>query len=332
MRYLKVQLNNAKKIKEVKDKIEQKDKNFEIFLKIKNKGKKIIDKERYQDQQGINERKKIYEKMSADFDQKLYLYKKQQEEKNNMDLSTDKATLKKNKNKINELKEQIKEYEKKNLRYEQKITDLFELKDEKEMNQKILERAEREREKNKKKKEEMPNTVRIKNKLKNMEEKLEIEKYKRENALMNNMRHFQRKINIYLESNEKKENNIKKAMMNAEKEREEKNIKRNDHLKKVRENLKKNEEEREEKRQKILDKIESNNLKDYAIKQEKNKMIEERKKINANSKYDREKMKLRIQEIIDGENNFDEQIKNDKLLCKLLTESNKKDKKDEDNQ
>jgi len=53
-----------------------------------------------------------------------------------------------------------------------------------------------------------------------------------------------------------------------------------------------------------LDKIESNNLKDYAIKQEKNKMIEERKKISANSRYDREKMKLRIQEIIDGENSY----------------------------
>ena len=80
MRYLKVQLNTAKKIKEVKDKIEVKDKNIENFLKIKNKGKKINDNERYQDQQGINERKKIYEKMSADFDQKLFLLKKQKQE------------------------------------------------------------------------------------------------------------------------------------------------------------------------------------------------------------------------------------------------------------
>ena len=95
MRYLKGQLNNAKKIKEIKDKIELKDKNIENFLKIKDKGKKILDNERYQDQQGINERKKIYEKMSADFEQKLFLFKKQQEEKNNMELSTDKVALKK---------------------------------------------------------------------------------------------------------------------------------------------------------------------------------------------------------------------------------------------
>ena len=79
-----------------------------------------------------------------------------------------------------------------------------------------------------------------------------------------------------------------------------------------------------------MDKIETNNLKDYAIKQEKNKMIEERKKISAISRYDREKMKLRIQEIIEGEDSYDEQVKNDKLLNKLFTESNKKEEKDND--
>ena len=326
MRYLKVQLNNAKKIKEAKEKIELKDKNIENFLKIKNKGKKIMDNERYQDQQGINERKKIYEQMSEDFE-KLYLCKKQLNEKNNIGLSTDKEALKKSKDKIEELKEQIKEYEKKNLEYKQKITDLFELKDSKEMNKKIIERVEREREKIDNKKDDMPKTFLMKKKLDDMEEKLEIEKYKRERALMNNMNFFQNKINKYLAENEKKENNIKKAMLNAEKEKEERNIKRADHLIKVRENLKKNEEAREEKRQKMLDKIEIKNLKDYAIKQEKNRMIEERKKINANSRQEREQMKLRIQEIIDGDSSFAEQVKNDILLKKLLTENNKMDSK-----
>ena len=326
MRYLKVQLNNAKKIKEAKEKIELKDKNIENFLKIKNKGKKIMDNERYQDQQGINERKKIYEQMSEDFE-KLYLCKKQLNEKNNIGLSTDKEALKKSKDKIEELKEQIKEYEKKNLENKQKITDLFELKDSKEMNKKIIERVEREREKIDNKKDDMPKTFLMKKKLDDMEEKLEIEKYKRERALMNNMNFFQNKINKYLAENEKKENNIKKAMLIAEKEKEERNIKRADHLIKVRENLKKNEEAREEKRQKMLDKIEIKNLKDYAIKQEKNRMIEERKKINANSRQEREQMKLRIQEIIDGDSSFVEQVKNDILLKKLLTENNKMDSK-----
>ena len=327
MRYLKVQLNNAKKIKEVKEKIELKDKYMDKFLKIKNKGKKMMDNERYQDQQDIKERKKIYEKMSADFDQKLYLCKKQLDEKNNIDISKDKESLKKSKNKIIELNEQIKEYEKKNLEYQQKITDLFELKDSKEMNKKIIERGDREREKIDNKKDEMPKAILLKKKLNDMEEKLEIEKYKRERALMNNMNFFQNKINKFLEENEKKENNIKKAMLIAEKEKEERNNKRNEHLNKVRENLKKNEEVREEKRQKILDKIEIKDLKDYAIKQEKNRMIEERKKINANSRHEREQMKLRIQEIIDGDKTFDEQVKKDILLNKLLTETNKKDNK-----
>ena len=249
MRYLKVQLSNAKKIKEVKDKIELKDKNFENFLKIKNQGKKIIDNERYQDQQGINERKKIYEKMSADFDQKLYLLKKEKEQKNSLDLSTDNKQLKKSKNKIKELKEQIKEYENKNLKYQQKITELFELKDTNEMNKKIEKRADRKKEKIENKKEEkISNTLRMKQKLDDMEEIFEIEKYKREKALMNNMNNFQEKINKYLEENEKKENHFKKAMIEAEKERKERNNKKAENLKRDKEKKEKKEKEREKKR------------------------------------------------------------------------------------
>jgi len=330
MRYLKVQLNNAKKIKETKDKIESKDKNIENFLKIKGKGKKIIDNERYQDKQDINERKKIYEKMSADFDQKLFLLKKQQEEKDKLDKSTDKIAIKNNKNKIKELDEQIKEYEKKNLKYQQKINDLFELKDPDEMKKKINERVDRKKEKVENKKETIPNTVLMKKKFDDMEEKLEIEKYKREKALMNNMNKFQEKINKYLKDNEERKNKFKQTMNDLDKERKEKNNKKEEHLKRISENLKNNEKEREERRQKILNKIEANNLKDFAIKQEKDKMIAERKKIIANSRFDREKMKLRIQEIIDGENSYNQQVKNDKLLNKLFTESNKKDEEEND--
>ena len=325
MRYLKVQLNNAKKLKKTKAKIELKDHNLENFLKIKNIGKKIMDNERYQDQQDINERKKIFEKMSADFDEKLYLHKQQLKEKSNIDLNTDKKALKQSKSKIEELKEQIKEYDKKKLEYQQKITDLFELKDSKEMRKKINERVHREKEKIENKKDEMPKAKLMEKKINDMEEKLEIEKYKRERALLNNMNFFQNKINKYIEENEKKENNIKKAILLVEKEKEEKNNKRAEHLNKVKENLKKNEEVREEKRQDILDKIEIRNLKDYAIKQEKNKMIEERKKINANNRQEREQMKLRIQEIIDGDNAYDKKVKNDILLKKFLTETDKKD-------
>ena len=325
MRYLKVQLNNAKKLKKTKAKIELKDHYLENFLKIKNIGKKIMDNERYQDQQDINERKKIFEKMSADFDEKLYLHKQQLKEKSNIDLNTDKKALKQSKSKIEELKEQIKEYDKKKLEYQQKITDLFELKDSKEMRKKINERVHREKEKIENKKDELPKDMLMRKKINDMEEKLEIEKYKRERALLNNMNFFQNKINKYIEENEKKENNIKKAILLVEKEKEEKNNKRAEHLNKVKENLKKNEEVREEKRQDILDKIEIRNLKDYAIKQEKNKMIEERKKINANNRQEREQMKLRIQEIIDGDNAYDKKVKNDILLKKFLTETDKKD-------
>jgi len=325
MRYLKVQLNNAKKLKKTKAKIELKDHNLKNYLKIKNIGKKIMDNERYQDQQDVNERKKIFEKMSADFDEKMYLHKQQLKEKSNIDLNTDKKALKQSKSKIEELKEQIKEYDKKKLEYQQKITDLFELKDSKEMRKKINERVHREKEKIENKKDELPKDMLMRKKINDMEEKLEIEKYKRERALLNNMNFFQNKINKYIEENEKKENNIKKAILLVEKEKEEKNNKRAEHLNKVKENLKKKEEVREEKRQDILDKIEIRNLKDYAIKQEKNKMFEERKKINANSRQEREQMKLRIQEIIDGDDAYDKKVKNDILLKKFLTETDKKD-------
>ena len=76
--------------------------------------------------------------MLENYDQKVFLSKKQQQEKNNFNtLSNDKIGLERSKSKMEELKGQIKEYERKNIEYQQKINDLFALKDKNEMNKKI---------------------------------------------------------------------------------------------------------------------------------------------------------------------------------------------------
>ena len=326
MRYLKVQLDRAKKLKKVKAKLEEKDKRIENFMKAKKKGRKIMENERYQDHQGVYERQKIYEKMLENYDQKVLLSKKQQQEKNNYStLSNDKISLEKSKNKMDELKGQIKEYERKNIEYQKKINDLFALKDKNEMKKKIRERIENKDNK----KDELSNSFSIKKKLNDMEEKLEIEKFRRENALMENMKNFQDKINQYLEKNEKKEEKIKNAIIKAEKEREDRRMVRSNHFNEVRENIKKNEIKKESERQKLLESIEKKNLKDFAVRQEKKIMDEKRKKMNNYGRYEREQLKKRVQEIIDGETNYEDGLKSEELLKRLL-QSEKKQKQNND--
>ena len=326
MRYLKVQLDRAKKLKKVKAKLEEKDKRIENFMKAKKKGRKIMENERYQDHQGVYERQKIYEKMLENYDQKVFLSKKQQQEKNNYStLSNDKISLEKSKNKMDELKGQIKEYERKNIEYQKKINDLFALKDKNEINKKIKERIENKDNK----KDELSNSFSMKKKLNDMEEKLEIEKFRRENALMENMKNFQDKINQYLEKNEKKEEKIKNAIIKAEKEREDRRMVRSNHFNEVRENIKKNELKKESERQKLLESIEKKNLKDFAVRQEKKIMDEKRKKMNNFGRYEREQLKKKVQEIIDGETNYEDGLKSEELLKRLL-QSEKKQKQNND--
>jgi len=325
MRYLKVQLDRAKKLKKVKAKLEEKEKRIENFMKVKNKGRKIMENERYQDHQGVYERQKIYEKMLENYDQKVFLSKKQQQEKHNFNtLSNDKIGLEKSKSKMEELKGQIKEYERKNIEYQQKINDLFSLKDKNEINKKVKERIE-----NKDKKDDLSTSFSMKKKLNDMEEKLEIEKFRRENALMENMKNFQDKINHYLEKNEKKEEKIKNAIMKAEKERKDRRMVRSNHFNKAMENIKMNEIKKESERQKLLESIEKKNLKDFAVKQEKKIMDEKRKKMNNFGRYEREQLKKKVQEIIDGETNYEDGLKSEELLKKLL-QSEKKQNQNND--
>ena len=316
MRYLKVELDRAKKLKKVKQKLNEKDEKLKKFMDFKNKGIKYLENERYQDHQDVYERQKIYEKLLSNYDQKVYFTKKQQQEQNKSS-NLNNINTEKTKNKMEELKEQIKDYERKNNEYKQKISDIFELKDKNGMEKKLKDRHD--------KKDESPSLLTssymAQKKLNDLEEKFEIEKYRREKALMQNMNKFQDKINSYLEKNEEKQLKIKNAILDAENKRKAKREGRTNHFNEVQKNIKNNELKNETKRQKLLDDIEKKNLKDYAIKQEKIRMNEERKKMNKLNQEEREALKLRIQEIINNEDNIDEGEKNEEIINKLINES-----------
>ena len=133
--YLKIDNNNSKLRNDYKgnfssenDTINRKQKKLSNFLKERDEGIKLIENERYHDQMDIYKRQQIYEKMLSNYDKKIYTTKKQQQEQ------TRSKTL--NPEKISELNEQIKDYERKNKAYKRKIENIFDLKEKQEMEDK----------------------------------------------------------------------------------------------------------------------------------------------------------------------------------------------------
>ena len=141
---------------------------------------------------------------------------------------------------------------------------------------------------------------------------------------MTNMNKYQDKINTYFVKNEKKEKKRQSALLKAEKEKEKKLLEKNNRINEIRENIKNNVKLNETKRQKLIDEIEKKDLKDYALKQEKKKLFEEKMKMNKLNQEEREALKLRIQEIINHENNFNEGEENRDISNQLINENNYK--------
>ena len=299
MKYLKSEIIREKKIQLVKNKINKKQKKISNFLKERDEGIKLIENERYHDQMDIYKRQKLYEKMLSNYDQKIYTTKKQQQEQ------TRSKTL--NQEKISELNEKIKDYERKNNDYKRKIESIFDLKEKQEMEEKKISG----------KKFNMHKPDLGIRKLADLERKLELERFRRENALINNVNKFQDKINDILVKKEKKEKNILKTMESAEKKREEKLMLNNLKYEEVRNNVKKNQTLLEEKRNLKLKSLEKKDLKDFAIKQEKIKIYEERKKINQLNYENREILKNKLKNMINEKNiqNFEN---DENILNKLL--------------
>ena len=296
MRLLKGELTREKKIQKVKKKINEKEKRLKQFLKDKNENIKIIENERYQYKQDVYDRQKLYEKMMANYEKKIVMTKKQQQE-----LSKNKAL---NKDKIDELREQINEYEKKNEEIKQKISDMFDLKD-------------KERE-IKEKKFDIDKPDMGKRKLVDLEEKLELERFRRENALMTNLNNFENKINNILEKKEEKEKKIKKTIQAAEKKREEKRVLQSIHYEEVRNKVRDKQKQMEEKRNLKLQDLEKKDLKTFAIKQEKIKMLEERRKINQQNFENRKAMKEKLQEILKEQQNMENDQNEENIFNKLI--------------
>ena len=282
MRFLKSEINRQKKLQKMKNRINEKEKKINKFLKEKNDNLKLIENGRFQDSQDIYERQKLYEKMLDNYEKKIYLTKKQFQEKNtniNNKISND--------DKMEELKEQIKDFERKNNKYKQKISNLFDLKEK----QGIEDNKIRD------KKFDINNPDLGTRKLIDLEQKVELERFRRENALMTNMNKFQNKINNILEKKEEKEKKIQKTIKEEEKKREEKRMLQSIHFEEVRNNVKKNQKKLEKERNLKIQDIEKRDLRDFAIKQEKIKMYEERKKMNQQSYEERKAIREKIKEL-----------------------------------
>ena len=324
MRYLKVELDNLQKIKEVKEKLNKKDEHMKKFIRIKNKGIKQIDNERNEDHQKIDERKKIYDKILYNNIQKLSLVKQQQQEqKKILDLPMiNNESFKK----MEEINKQINDYEKKNFEFKQKISNLFELKDKDELNNLIKERNEQKKLSENMNQKETSIHFMMKN-LNNLKEKLEIDKYRRENALLTNINRYQDKIHEILEKSEEREKKIKNAILKVENDNKVKKMKRDLKLQRIQNNKLNNQIYNETKKQELINEIEQKNLKDYAIKQEKLKIIEEKRKMNKLNEEERRALKSKINEIINSENNLsddaqqNEKNKNDELIKILLKDN-----------
>ena len=226
MRYLKAEIDREKKIKKFKKRQEENEKNLKKFMKVKNKELKHMENDRYKDNQNVFERQKLAEQLYSSYDPEMKSKSKPEINTSNPELnnkSLSKEKKEKNKSKIETLNQQIKDFEKKNEEYKQKITDMFELKDKKEIKKLIKER--KEKMKNEDNSKNIKSVELIKQKLNNLEEKFEIEKFRREMALMKNMDTFHQKINKYLIYKEKKEEKIKNAILKYEQNREKKKIK-----------------------------------------------------------------------------------------------------------
>ena len=331
MRYLKAEIEREKKIKMFKKKQEETDKQLKKFNNIKNKKLKLIENDRYKDNQNIYERQKLIQKFFSQNEIEMnqannlydlnidsnYLSASYGNIKTNPNVN--KKLLKKDKSesKIDSLKKQIKDYEKKNEEFRQKIVNMFELKDKTEIKKLIS--------KNKKPEdnsEKLKSTDFITKKLNKMEDKFEVEKYRREMALINNMDNYQNKINKLLLYREEKEEKIKNAKIKQEKEREKKIDERAIIIDKTMQNKILEEKKNEEKRNKLIKDIEKNELKNYAIKEEKKKLLEERRRMNKLNEEEREEMKIKIQNIINDEKTYKEDEKSEDIIKKMMEEKN----------
>ena len=290
-RLLKSELIQEKRYRKLSEKIKKRDKKVKAFLQNKNDGIKFIENERYQDNIDMHERKLLYDKILSNYNKKI---------------NSSKIQNSQNQEKMEELKEQIKDYERKNKQMKQKITKMFDIK---ENEDKLIKEA-------KKIDANNPNYGQMK--MLEREEKFEINRFKREHALMNHINRVQSKINGYLENNSKKEQKIIQAIENVEKKREERKNLQSLRFEEMKDKVKINNKKLEKERQKKIELYEDKDLKNFAIRQEKIKLNEKKRIMSQLDKDERDILKNKIKKIIRSKRNLEEIEKDENFIDSVL--------------
>ena len=289
---IKSEIMKENHLRQIKQKLNKKEEKINEFIQDKREGIKFLENERYKDFRDKEEKKKLYDKMMKNIGLQINI--------------TDKSYHINNlakKEKDEELKEQINNYEKKNELYKKKITQIFD-------NDKIKISLPKGYE-NKTSDERQRKLIEI-------EDKHEMNIIKRENVFLNRFNIMQNKINDYMEKKEKKNNRIKQSLEKRDKIREEKKELQDLRMDEIKEKLQNNKFKFEKKRLKKIESLEQKNLKDYAIKQERLKIYEERKKISLKSSEEKELMLLHLKKIIRRQNNNDKIKDDEKSINRIL--------------
>ena len=289
---IKSEIMKENHLRQIKQKLNKKEEKINEFIQDKREGIKFLENERYKDFRDKEEKKKLYDKMMKNIGLQINI--------------TDKSYHINNlakKEKDEELKGQINNYEKKNELYKKKITQIFD-------NDKIKISLPKGYE-NKTSDERQRKLIEI-------EDKHEMDIIKRENVFLNRFNIMQNKINDYMEKKEKKNNRIKQSLEKRDKIREEKKELQDLRMDEIKEKLQNNKFKFEKKRLKKIESLEQKNLKDYAIKQERLKIYEERKKISLKSSEEKELMLLHLKKIIRRQNNNDKIKDDEKSINRIL--------------
>ena len=282
---LKSEIMKENKIRKIRKEINQKEEKYNEFINERKEGIKFLENERYKYLKDREERTKLYNKMMINFGHRINL--------SNIINKGNNGKIKPNsKDKAEELKEQIDNYEKKNDKYKKRISEIFDLDESNKIRTSLPKINE----------SKVPDERQ--KKLMELEDRFEMDLIKRENVFLNHLNIMQNKINDYMEKQEKKDNRIKQSIERRNKLREEKRLFQDLRMDEIKEKLVNRKIDIEQKRIQKLENIELKNLKNYAIKQEKLKIFEERKRLARQNSEEKEAVKLKLQKIINRQKNY----------------------------
>ena len=203
---LKNEIQKENQIRQAKQKIIKKEEKINEFLNDRKENIKFLENERYKDFKDREEKQKLYNKLMLNFGHKINITDRKFDI-----LNTDiKRSLSKNKNKNEELKVQINNYERRNEDYKKRLSQIFDLTE-----------SDKKRVSLPKAYENKPPDERQR-KLLEIEDKYEMNIIKRESVFLNRLSIMQNRINEYIDKKERKDSRIRQSIEKRDKMREEK--------------------------------------------------------------------------------------------------------------